>query len=860
MDFWKPRIGKVYADKYILSSSTTQEHLTRTRHENSTKPWTVLHFFFDFRAAGTMSNTQEGMYRSLLYQVMCALPFGQETLEKYKLDLEHLLITNLEDQTIQTIFKILRLEDINVLLLIDGLDDSQSNVRILIQSIRKFRGRTSIRMCLASRPEPLITALLNDCASLKIQDHNATGIEAYVQRAFRDMESVFSLQLIASDKLIKTVLRRANGTWLWVHFAVELLLQCLVRGFTEAEAWSAVEQLPSQLSNMYARLFEQIPSICRPEAALVLIILENAKHTVTLAQLYRIWSYVTHKLGFGGGSKQNLTLEQFRNRLQGFLSGLLDFKPFVLDDLVSDQAPYDRYNFDLEALDAPSPGSLMQVSPSSVATHDIEQDAPFLAIGDLTNAGYEGFAALPSTLPAGEATHRALDDPTAINMEEVRLLHETLRTFLREGKPMNGWLGNLFWNRFPNRIWLRVHIEIVETAVSTLSEPWSFVCHVCDKSPTHGNSITNSALWAEFVRDFFPTTGFDALLCDSIVAIMNVARSEDIVDPDMLRRLSNVLRSPFMMVQDFLKDRFDAEAIHNKIKAMLPTVPGGNEIRCQDLALAATCSWVAYFENSSTALSSISTLEKNYILSCMLDGLVGFRRKRVIRQAGFLRAQEQILGYLIGDGPIESHHAAMYLVSVGYEQPPSFLSTDAIQNTRDAQQPIKEVVKSGTLECWPFLQREGMHLLEIWADIPTMSFAALKARLEFLAQIGVNIHGFRNRHRGNLVHLVTDSYAGGRELRNVIIKLRVLKDQALDFFHTDNAGRTGLQRIRRLVWAMEQWKPTYSVEESRNYGEEIYTEALVKLLDELISDRSSANRARQEHDLHTDHVHPLLTI
>lgn len=104
--FWisgKPGSGKSTLMKYIVSSPQTHHFLNSGSSQKIT--WTILHFFFDFRTAKTLANMQEGLYQSLLYQVMSALPLTRDMLQRYKLDVERVLVSHLMDKTVTPLSK-----------------------------------------------------------------------------------------------------------------------------------------------------------------------------------------------------------------------------------------------------------------------------------------------------------------------------------------------------------------------------------------------------------------------------------------------------------------------------------------------------------------------------------------------------------------------------------------------------------------------------------------------------------------------------------------------------------------------------------------------------------------------------------
>lgn len=118
----------------------------------------------------------------------------------------------------------------------DGLDETEGNIRQLIKSLKSLQQRTSTRVCLASRPEPIIVSLLEDCPSIRVQDNNSEGIAAHLRSSFQDIESAISMQTSLSEQLITRVLEKAEGVFLLSGYCADSLIDVLVRGYTEHEA------------------------------------------------------------------------------------------------------------------------------------------------------------------------------------------------------------------------------------------------------------------------------------------------------------------------------------------------------------------------------------------------------------------------------------------------------------------------------------------------------------------------------------------------------------------------------------------------------------------------------------------------
>lgn len=326
--FWfagKPGSGKSTLMKYLVSSEVTRQKLTIYKPVK----WTVVHFFFDFRAAKGLANTEQGLYRSLLHQVILALPLSENTFEKYDLSTDQLAFTATVQYLTDTIIQIMTGESLNMLLLVDGLDESEGNLSFLVEGLRRICTSTNMRICIASRPEPLIVAIMHDIPRTFVHKHNSSGIANYLQLAFERFERCFKGYSIEVSDVAAQLLDRAQGVFLWVVFAANTLLNCIVSGCSSTEAWSEVDLMPVELEAMYDRIFGRIPFLCRNEVAFYLLLLRDATFTVTLEMMYRVWLFAQKQTIIQGGRFEAIPVAFYDARLRGLLGGLVDIEDNV---------------------------------------------------------------------------------------------------------------------------------------------------------------------------------------------------------------------------------------------------------------------------------------------------------------------------------------------------------------------------------------------------------------------------------------------------------------------------------------------------------------------------------------------------
>ena len=144
--------------------------------------------------------------------------------------------------------------------IIDALDESESigTVVDLLSTISS--SRSPIRILIMSRQTPqIMTAfdrishkikLTRFCADQRIED-----IQTYVTDEIQYMRGNSDLRKTVVDQIVE----RAEGSFLWVHLAVEEIMQC----HGEDDIKRALEELPSGMESMYQRMEATITHLAR---------------------------------------------------------------------------------------------------------------------------------------------------------------------------------------------------------------------------------------------------------------------------------------------------------------------------------------------------------------------------------------------------------------------------------------------------------------------------------------------------------------------------------------------------------------------------------------------------------------------
>lgn len=185
----------------------------------------VIAFFFNARGSNLEKSTQ-GLYRSLLYQLLGQIPALQTILDD--IDLGHDPSAN-EQWPRALLEKLLKdaldlLGDNNVIFMIDALDECPtSDVRDMVDLFDDVLCATTsqltprLKLCLSSRHYPHINIKNGIEITLESQKEHEDDIRSYIE------SRISYFDLLEMDELRETILLRSSGIFLWVILVVKIL-------------------------------------------------------------------------------------------------------------------------------------------------------------------------------------------------------------------------------------------------------------------------------------------------------------------------------------------------------------------------------------------------------------------------------------------------------------------------------------------------------------------------------------------------------------------------------------------------------------------------------------------------------------
>ncbi len=346
--FWitgRPGSGKSTLVKYLINHLKTKEYLSQSGHDQD---WKIMSFFFDFRAGKGFANNFEGLLRSLLLQIISAEPEILASIRSYVIDdFDPELRLKWSVPTLRSALQTaLVASSSNICLFADGLDEYEGSYRDLVDLFKDVESRLGanerprVKICLASRPEPVLIVLLNESAGFRMQDCNASSISLYVSRRLEPILETDAGSEVR--RLAERTSKMAEGIFLWAILATDDVIEQWACGTPFFEIEKGLQSLPTDLDDMYTRILGRIKSNHRREGILMLYLATYAAHTLTVEQLYMAVSISTAEGDVSIERPTSEIISSFARRVSAYTCGLLDVSYHPRGESESVQTTHDE--------------------------------------------------------------------------------------------------------------------------------------------------------------------------------------------------------------------------------------------------------------------------------------------------------------------------------------------------------------------------------------------------------------------------------------------------------------------------------------------------------------------------------------
>ncbi|KAF1829574.1 hypothetical protein BDW02DRAFT_484368, partial [Decorospora gaudefroyi] len=234
--------------------------------------------FFFCSAQDPKRNTAVAVLRGLIHQILSKRPQLVKHAQEYFKTPEQTQQTLLSLEALWLIFNKLA-EDVdlgNMFCVLDGLDECDEDThRLLVPRILRLLSSEGSTQDSEQRPSTFKLAIvsreipcLQKCTKQLNLDNKemASDIERVVSTRVDELSHIPGFNEELRAQVQKKLLQRAEGTFLWVGFAVHELSQKK----TCTEVFTALESLPRGLNGIYSRMLLRIPAEQRQDSIAIL--------------------------------------------------------------------------------------------------------------------------------------------------------------------------------------------------------------------------------------------------------------------------------------------------------------------------------------------------------------------------------------------------------------------------------------------------------------------------------------------------------------------------------------------------------------------------------------------------------------
>lgn len=318
--FWvcgKPASGKSTLMEHIARSDELHDRLRRGISDE----WTVVRvFFFDFGVSKDIRNNFEGFLRSLLYQLVDNSRDDKEDVSPKFEPEERWSMRVLQER----LSIVLKKRSNPICILLDGLDEYDGNKWDLARFLREMAS-SQVKLCIASRPDPVFDTVFNDLPTIKLQDWNTPAIDVMVlltiQRSVAESGFYNDKDVVL---LAKEISEKAQGVFLWARFAIYELRDGWTQGLDLASLQKRLENVPDELEQIYARIFRKLNFEQKQYAAHMLQLVCYARRTLTLSELYVATELAAGSKGPLGEQISPSHIQQLEKRILAATGGILE--------------------------------------------------------------------------------------------------------------------------------------------------------------------------------------------------------------------------------------------------------------------------------------------------------------------------------------------------------------------------------------------------------------------------------------------------------------------------------------------------------------------------------------------------------
>ncbi|KAI8654291.1 NACHT domain-containing protein [Fusarium sp. Ph1] len=337
--------GKLGSGKSTLMRYLSAHTRTRIEIEKWAEDKTlVLASFFFWKPGSELQKSLEGLFRSLLCDILTACPdLIRDTLPEYWRLAEQApwqiqTRFNIPSSTVNSaLHKVISNERLyqgrRFCFFIDGLDEYEGTdgqypthlVTLLKNWIKDSHG--CLKLCVSSREHNVFMNALSNDQRLRLHELTMFDMQEYVAGHLKDMQSDTLSERLRSD-LVTSIPEKADGILIWTILVVRTIRRKIEDGEPERSLIKLLDSLPQGMSSILQRILEDLDADNRRRLYQTMAVLRVAKaHSFWFSLL--AFSFLDDyeqdaEFSMKGHIPTDKAEETTRRRLRGACGGLIE--------------------------------------------------------------------------------------------------------------------------------------------------------------------------------------------------------------------------------------------------------------------------------------------------------------------------------------------------------------------------------------------------------------------------------------------------------------------------------------------------------------------------------------------------------
>ncbi|KAK8251215.1 hypothetical protein IWZ00DRAFT_487733 [Phyllosticta capitalensis] len=267
----KPGSGKSTLVKFIVEHDQTREKLLTWASQQDLI--VAQHYFWI--SGSKRQRSLEGFLRSIVFQILRKCPylisktFPQLWNDREERELGVFSLQILKDALPRIAYDNDRPK---ICLFIDGLDEFEGDQNEVLQILKDLDASPSFKLCVSSRPWAKFENAFRNSLQCRVHELTRDDIRQFARENIVKNSELTALMEKESDteELVNQITEKASGVFFWVFLVVRMLLEAPDEGANFQDLQAKIDSYPTELDDLFARIFTTIKPEFRRETARIL--------------------------------------------------------------------------------------------------------------------------------------------------------------------------------------------------------------------------------------------------------------------------------------------------------------------------------------------------------------------------------------------------------------------------------------------------------------------------------------------------------------------------------------------------------------------------------------------------------------